>query len=784
MRHDSQVETARGRIPLSEVRVGDMVLTHRGRYRRVEAVHDQGTLPILRITTHSGRVTHAAPTHPYLTPRGWVEASELQIGDVLAVVNRGEDRPGADGLSPEAARFLGYLVGDGSVTHSMASFVNADREVIDDFCLCAGDMGFETSISRRKSHWQVRVKGGERVRAYLRSHGLQGCSSYTKRIPPAILNGNREALANFIGAYWTCDGGFDVRPISARGSKFRAYGTTVSAGLAEDLVYALGMLGIESRLRPKARKLETAAQPGGVYRSFSIEVQRESMTAMFADIPGLCSAKRALAAQCQRSFEQTLWDDPIVEIAESGHAWCLCLTVEEDHSFVCSGIAVKNSMKSLIVSVFWQAWVWGPCGLAHWRVLTTAFSDIPVNRDNYKIAQLLKSQWFQVHWPLKFNNVANGTIRNQGMGERLSAPMGSVTGLRGDIFAFDDPHSTTSAESDKQRADTITQFREGILNRTNDPETSIIVVIMQRLHANDVSGVILRELHGWIHLMLPMEFEPERRCKTPIFEDPRTFEGELLDYARWTQETWEAFKKDTTAYALAGQYQQRPTSREGNMFKRAWFADKRIRVAPFGTRWVRHWDLAATAANREANPAAVGTGARTAGVKMGRTPDGRFIVADSKLLREEGYTVKDTIKSTAQGERTVEISLPQDPGQAGKVQKSDFIKFLAGFRIHVEAETGEKADRARPFADQCEGGNVYLLDPSLGTNDPPPAWIEPYLDELCDFPTGKLKDQVDASSGAFGRLVQGQARTTALPIVVTAQRTDPTAHPENIAPRG
>lgn len=444
-----------------------------------------------------------------------------------------------------------------------------------------------------------------------------------------------------------------------------------------------------------------------------------------------------------------------------------------------------GSMKSLIVSVFWQAWVWGPCGLPHLRILTTAFSDIPVTRDNYKFQVLISCDWFQTHWSVELPRLAGGRIVNKSMGERLSAPMANVTGVRGDIFAFDDPHSTTSAESDVQRAGTITQFREGILNRINDPEASIIVVIMQRLHANDVSGVILRELHGWIHLMLPMEFEPERRCVTPIFTDPRTYEGELLDYNRWTQETWDQFKRDTTAYAFAGQYQQRPTSREGNMFKRAWFADKRIRVAPYGTVWVRHWDLAATAANRAANPAAVGGGARTAGVKMGRTPDGRFIVADSKLLREEGSVVKDTIKTTAQGEKNTEVSLPQDPGQAGKVQKMDFIRFLAGFRVHVEPETGEKADRARPFADQCEGGNVYILDPSLDTDQPPPAWIEPWLDELCEFPTGKLKDQVDACSGAFGRLVgKGGPGAIVGAVVVTAGRVDPTSHPENIHPRG
>lgn len=73
------------------------------------------------------------------------------------------------------------------------------------------------------------------------------------------------------------------------------------------------------------------------------------------------------------------------------------------------------------------------------------------------------------------------------------------------------------------------------------------------------------------------------------------------------------------------------------------------------------------------------------------------------------------------------------------------VALLAGFVVHAEPETGDKEARAAPFAARCEAGNVSLV---RGT------WNEAYLDELCVFPTGAFKDQVDASSGAFGRLVR------------------------------
>lgn len=171
------------------------------------------------------------------------------------------------------------------------------------------------------------------------------------------------------------------------------------------------------------------------------------------------------------------------------------------------------------------------------------------------------------------------------------------------------------------------------------------------------------------------------------------------------------------------------------MFKRAWFEGKIVHAAPAGTKWVRHWDLAATARSNSA---------RTAGVKLGRAPDGSFVVGHVVKIQDEGPAVRKLIKSTAETDGpTVQISIPQDPGQAGKVQSKDMIAMLAGFRAHAEPETGDKVTRAEPFAAQCEAGNVFIV---AGT------WNDDYLDELCLFPGGSFKDQVDASSGAFGRL--------------------------------
>lgn len=403
-----------------------------------------------------------------------------------------------------------------------------------------------------------------------------------------------------------------------------------------------------------------------------------------------------------------------------------------------------GSSKSLLVSVFLQAWEWGPAGRPSIRYLSTSYNDGPVNRDTRKCRDLILSEWYQARWPgVYLSRRAETSFANDKTGTREGVAFGSLTSQRGDRLIIDDPHSTETAESDAERTATTRKFREGAQNRLNDQKRSIIIVIMQRLHQEDVSGVIQSVGMEYVHLCLPMEFEVDRRCTTPLgFTDPRTIEGEILDPERFPPEEVVRLQRDLGSYGYAGQYQQRPAPREGGMFKKSWFDGRFIGTAPAGTRWVRHWDLAATKKK---------TAARTAGVKLGIMPDGRFVVGHVVATQEEGNEVRKIIRSQAEVDGTsVHISLPQDPGQSGKVQKQDLILLLAGFNVHAEGESGDKVTRAEPFAAQCEAGNVFIVKGE---------WNQLYLDELALFPNGKFKDQVDASSGAFGRLISYQPPT-------------------------
>lgn len=742
MRYDSMVETDNGPVPLCDIRVGERVLTHMGRYMPVEEVHEQGVLPILEIQTNSGRVTHAAPSHPYLTPRGWVKASDLVVGDCLAAVNPilGDRRH--DCITPEEARLLGYMVGDGSLTHKPICFTNADDDTIEDLIYCCKSIGIKYNKRRKGKHWVVSILGGEQTRSYFEKHGIMWKNSYTKRIPEAVKNSSKEIIRNFVGAYWSCDGMIDVRSSRTRGSSYRSSCTTVSEHLADDLLYCLGLIGIFGRKRNRQRKLDTKKQPGGIYRSFNIEINNEQMTARFKDLPGLCARKNKLLSGCRNSFEKTLNEDEIVSIAKISDARCMCLTVAEDHSFVCSGIAVKNCMKSLLFGVFFPAWEWGPMKSPQLRHLGTAHSLNLAIRDSMKCRRLIQSEWYQTLWPLALTSDSNAKVRfeNEKTGFREAMAFTSMTGSRGDRVGIDDPLSVDQANSEVELDNVIRTFSEALPTRVNN-EKSAFLMIMQRLHEKDPSGYVLSRELGYTHLCLPMEFEPERRCITSIgFEDPRTEDGELLFPERFSRDQVDDLKKTLGSYAASGQLQQRPVPREGGMFHKDWF--EIVGATPSDCIFVRGWDLAASEKRKgQQGPA------YTAGVKVGWSPSEKcYYIAHAGRGQLSSGKVEKFIKNTAsQDGKACSISVPQDPGQAGKSQVRYIAAALSGYNIHFSPESGSKETRAEPIAAQAEAGNVKVIKGS---------WNDDFFDEICMFPNSTYKDQADAMSRAFSRLFQ------------------------------
>lgn len=190
-----------------------------------------------------------------------------------------------------------------------------------------------------------------------------------------------------------------------------------------------------------------------------------------------------------------------------------------------------------------------------------------------------------------------------------------------------------------------------------------------------------------------------------------------------------------------GNWNIRPSA--GMYFKRSDF--EVVDIAPSCTKWVRGWDQAGTTKKKESDDPDY-----SVGVKMGKTSDGRFVVAHVERFQEEPKAVDRRLKNITHSDgKVVTVRLAQDPGQAGKSQIRSQTSMLAGFKVKSQTVTGDKATRAKPFASQVEAGNVILVRG---------PWNEAYLNELENF-TGTdadgHDDQVDASADAFDELVSG-----------------------------
>ena len=327
-----------------------------------------------------------------------------------------------------------------------------------------------------------------------------------------------------------------------------------------------------------------------------------------------------------------------------------------------------------------------------------------------RLATEAKNHWKTTAGGVMYATGAAGPLTGMGAGKDRENFGGAII--------IDDPHKADEARSDIVRQGVIDWYQSTLESRQNAPGRTPIILIMQRLHERDLAGWALAGGTGekWEHIVLPA-----------LQED-----GSALWPDKHTVEQLRAMER-VKPYHFAGQYQQRPAPLAGGIFKPDQL--QVIDALPAGPiEWVRGWDLAASV-----------DGDYTAGGKLGKLPDGRFVIGDMVRLRVGPDERDAALKNTAARDgRPVRISLPQDPGQAGKTQALYLTRMLSGFTVHTSPESGDKIVRAEPFASQVNVGNVLMVRG---------PWNDELINELRMFPNGAKDDQVDSLSRASEALM-------------------------------
>lgn len=330
-----------------------------------------------------------------------------------------------------------------------------------------------------------------------------------------------------------------------------------------------------------------------------------------------------------------------------------------------------------------------------------------------------KKKWFNQRGGGVYATSAGGAITGFGagaMGREWTGTGSPADGFMGCII-IDDPVKPDDAFSDTMRERINRRFNNTIASRVNSPETPI-VVIMQRLHENDMTGYLLGGGSGekWEHLCLPAIDD----AGNPLWEEKHSIEK---------LRSMEA----ADPYTFAGQYMQRPSPLAGGILKPDCMPV--IDALPKEQiEWVRGWDFAGTT-----------TGDWTCGALLGKMQDGRVIIADVVRIRVSPEERDAAMLNTAARDGVgVCISIPQDPGQSGLSQVRYMVRQLAGYSVKTSPETGSKTVRAMPFAAQLNVGNVLMLKAE---------WNAALMSEMRMFPNGTFDDQVDACTRAFNYLL-------------------------------
>jgi predicted phage terminase large subunit-like protein len=496
----------------------------------------------------------------------------------------------------------------------------------------------------------------------------------------------------------------------------------------------------------------------------------------------------ALAALERANYEENLSD--FVEaswkyIDPNPYIWGWHLDAISEHLMavakgdirrLCINVPPRTS-KSSMVSVSFPAWVWAQSNISalsgpHVQFLFASYAQTLSIRDSVKTRRLIESPFYQRNWGHKFSITSdqNTKVRfdnNQG-GYRLATSVGgALTGEGGSIIIVDDPHNANEVESDLVRESTLDWWDQSLSTRLNNPKTGAYIVIMQRLHENDLTGHILqKDIGNWTHLMLPMRFESDRRCITHWFIDSRE-EGELLIPDRFGDDEVKELEQKLGPFAAAGQLQQRPEPKGGGIIKREWWilwdevisgAEGRAKtVFPEFEYIVASLDTAYT--TKQENDYSAMT---IWGVWTDRHDNRRIMLVYAWQDRLE---LSDLVSKVSQLCTKFKIDKLLIESKASGISVSQEIRRLFsredwGIQL-VDPGRGDKVARAYAIQHLFSDGMIYAPDFD---------WADKLISQAVSFPKGAHDDLVDSMTMALTHLrVIGFAQK---PVEIVAEKSD------------
>lgn len=400
-----------------------------------------------------------------------------------------------------------------------------------------------------------------------------------------------------------------------------------------------------------------------------------------------------------------------------------------------------RTSKSLITSVMLNAWAWMKDPTLPFIVVSF---DEELTLLNARFCKdIIKSEEYQAlfgHiYQIRSDADSMGFFMTDKGGFRMSKTTGAnITGHKGMIIIVDDPQNPKNAESEVHRKSTIDYYTRSLYNRLTPVNLGIRIIIMQRLHENDLTGYLLKtDKESYRHICLPAEasklIAPTKLAEfytytDVIQEDGSTIKVGLLDPIRLGHKVLKSFKKTLGTRGYTGQYDQTPSPEEGGIFKKAWFE---ILQPSSVTRDMLnspiHFILDGAYTKKTSNdPSALLTC-----FKQGNF---LYILDAHEVWLEFPELIKHIKTHTPRFQVSVDSKIMIEPKASGKSVAQQLRTDTMMNVIESTPPDLDKVARANGVAPMCESLRVKLIDG---------PYVENFLSQVCAFPSASHDDMTD-----------------------------------------
>lgn len=393
-------------------------------------------------------------------------------------------------------------------------------------------------------------------------------------------------------------------------------------------------------------------------------------------------------------------------------------------------------LKSHCASIAFPAWLLGHKPST--QIICASYGQDLSDKFARDCRNLMASRFYQALFPtrLSADRQAVHDYATTFQGSRFATSIGGVlTGRGADFIIVDDPLKPDEALSEQRRAAANEWFDNSLRSRLNDKETGCIIIVMQRLHQDDLVAHV-QEQEPWEILSFPAIAEED---ETHLIEAPlghryyRRAPGDVLDPGRDSAATFTGIRQISGDYVFSSQYQQNPIPVGGAMIKVAWlrFYDPPTLPRNF-TRIVQSWDTANKSG--ELNDFSVCT---TWG-----TLDKNFYLLNVFRKRLNYPELKRAVVEQAKLHNANTVLIEDKASGTQLIQ--ELRSELYGITAYEAPKGMDKVLRLHAQADLFENGFVYL--PSSA------GWLTDYVHEITTFPGTKHDDQVDSTTQALDYL--------------------------------